>query len=423
MTKNDEQPTGALRPAIDEASAERRRRRLLHRSRVRWAKRIALGLIAIGAATAVARALMPAAVPVDIGEVRRNDLRVFLEEDGRTRVRERYLIAAPVAGELVRVEVEAGDRVAAGDLVANLVRPPGQLLDERGQAETEARLAAAQAGARQAGAAVARAEAAAGLARREADRLRALAQQGVAAAAERERAETEAEVAAQDLAVARLASRVAAAEVQMVRAALGQARRGEPAAIAIRAPAAGQVLRVLRESAGPIAAGAAILEVGDPRSIEAVIDVLSTEAVKVAVGAPVWIEEWGGTAPLEGRVRAIEPSAFTRISALGIEEQRVNVVVTMGRTPPELGDGFRVEARILLAHATSVVTVPASALFRSGEGWAVYVVEDGRARRRPLAIGMHGRLDVEVTGGLAPGAGVVLYPGDRVRDGTRVAAR
>jgi HlyD family secretion protein len=183
------------------------------------------------------------------------------------------------------------------------------------------------------------------------------------------------------------------------------------------------VLRIHRESAGPIAAGTPIVEVGDPRSVEAVIDVLSSEAVKVAVGAPVSIEEWGGAHPLAGRVRAVEPSAFTRISALGIEEQRVNVVVALEGTPTELGDGFRVEARILLWRGMSVLSVPASALFRSGGSWAVYAVEDGRARLRQIAIGMRGRLEVEVTAGLDAGSHVVLYPGDRVADGTRVDPR
>jgi HlyD family secretion protein len=292
-----------------------------------------------------------------------------------------------------------------------------------GPPEPAARLAAALAGERQAGAAIQRASAAADLARREAARFRALAAQGVAAAADRDRAQTQAEVAEHDLAAARLASRVAAADVRMVRSALGQVRRGKPAVLDIRTPAAGQVLRILRESAGPIAAGAAIVEIGDPRSVEAVIDVLSSEAVKVAVGAPVSITEWGGGRPLEGRVRAVEPSAFTRISALGIEEQRVNVIVVVDGTPPALGDGFRVEARILLSHAASVLSVPASALFRSGGGWAVYAVEGGRARLRPVDIGMRGRLEVEVTRGLDAGARVVIYPGDRVRDGARVRAR
>jgi HlyD family secretion protein len=165
------------------------------------------------------------------------------------------------------------------------------------------------------------------------------------------------------------------------------------------------------------------VEIGDPRSVEAVIDVLSSEAVKVRVGAPVSITDWGGARPLEGRVRAVEPSAFTRISALGIEEQRVNVIVVVDGSPPALGDGYRVESRILLSHAASVLSVPASALFRSGGGWAVYAVEGGRVRLRPVDIGMRGRLEVEVTRGLDAGARVVIYPGDRVRDGTRVRAR
>ena len=419
----DQQPStsGALRPALDDQ--ERRRRRAIRRKRIRWAKRIGVGLVGLGVAAAIAQALVPRAVPVDLAEVRRGELTVYLEEDGRTRVRERYLVSAPVTGELVRVEVEPGDGVEDDQVLARVVQPPAQLLDERSRAETESRLAGALARERQTRTAIQRAAAAAELAGREEVRVRALAGQGVVPAAERDRAEAQAEVARQDLSGARLAARVAAAEVEMVRAALGQLKRRDPAELAIRAPAAGRVLRVHRESAGPIAAGTPIVEVGDPGSVEAVIDVLSSEAVKVAVGAPVSIEEWGGGRPLAGRVRAVEPSAFTRISALGIEEQRVNVIVALGDTPPELGDGFRVEARILLWRGLSVTSVPASALFRSGGRWAVYAVEDGRARLRPVELGMRGRLEVELTAGLAPGASVVLYPGDRVEDGTRVTAR
>jgi HlyD family secretion protein len=423
MTTRQEQEAAALRPAIDDGGADRRRRRMSHKRRMRWVKRIALTLIGLGVVLAIGRAFMPTAIPVDVAVARRGELSVYLEEDGRTRVRERYVVLAPVAGELVRVDVEPGTLVAEGDVLARMVQPPAQLLDARSQAEAEARLAVAQASERQAGTAVRRAAAAAELARREATRLRALAGQGVAAAADRDRADTQSEMAEHELAAARLASRVAAADVRLVRAALGQVRRGEPAVLEIRAPAAGHVLRVDRESAGPIGAGVPIVEIGDPRSVEAVIDVLSTEAVKVVVGAPASLEEWGGGRPLEGRVRTVEPSAFTRISALGIEEQRVNVIIALDDTPRELGDGFRVEARILLSRAASVLSVPSSALFRSGGNWAVYAVEGGRARLRQVSIGMRGRLDVEIARGLEADTPVIIYPGDRIRDGVRVRAR
>ncbi|HEU5061070.1 MAG TPA: HlyD family efflux transporter periplasmic adaptor subunit, partial [Kofleriaceae bacterium] len=301
MTTRDEPASATLRSALDDQ--ERRRRRASRRKRIRWAKRIGIGLVALGAAAAIARALVPRAVPVDVAEARRGELTVYLEEDGRTRVRERYLVSAPISGELVRVEVEPGDRLEEGAVVARVVQPPAQLLDERSRAETESRLAGAAWRERQARTAALRAAAAAELAAREEARVRALAGQGVVPVAERDRADAQAEVARQDLAGARLAARVAAAEVEMVRAALGQLKRRDPAELAIRAPAAGRVLRVHRESAGAIAAGTPIVEVGEPRSVEAVIDVLSSEAVKVKVGAPVSIEEWGGGQPLAGRVR------------------------------------------------------------------------------------------------------------------------
>jgi HlyD family secretion protein len=186
---------------------------------------------------------------------------------------------------------------------------------------------------------------------------------------------------------------------------------------------AGQVLRVLRESEGPVAAGTPILEVGDPAAIEAVVDVLSSDAARIAVGAPAWLDDWGGERSLAGRVRLVEPSAFTSVSALGVEEQRVNVVIAIDQRPPALGDGFRVEARILRWQGDDVLSVPVSALFRDGDGWAVYAIGDGRARLRPVEIGHRSRTEVEVLAGLRSGDAIVLYPGDRVEDGVRVEPR
>jgi HlyD family secretion protein len=191
--------------------------------------------------------------------------------------------------------------------------------------------------------------------------------------------------------------------------------------IAVTAPIRGRVLRVLRESAGPIAAGAPLLEVGDTSALEVVVDVLSSDAARIRPGMPCAIEAWGGEASLAGEVQRVEPSARTRISALGIEEQRVNVIVGLAEVPPELGDGFRVEARIVTWRGDHVLAIPASALFRDRGRWAVYAIEDGRARLRPVEVGHRGRLEVEVLSGLAEGAELVLHPSDRIRDGTRLA--
>ncbi len=217
----------------------------------------------------------------------------------------------------------------------------------------------------------------------------------------------------------------ASAEVAASRAALGRGVHGgaSAAVFAIRAPVRGTVLRVVRDDAGPVATGMPLLELGDLRAIEAVVDVLSSDAAQLAVGAPAAITAWGGEGALAGRVRAIEPSAFTRISALGIEEQRVNVIVAIDAPPPALGDGFRIEARIAIWRSDDVLVIPASAMFRDRDRWSVYVVRDGRARLSHIEIGHRGASDVEVVGGITAGTVVVAYPGDRIADGVRVTPR
>jgi HlyD family secretion protein len=196
--------------------------------------------------------------------------------------------------------------------------------------------------------------------------------------------------------------------------------------IPIRAPVSGRLLRLVRESEGVVQAGEPLAEIGDPTDLEIVVDVLSADAVKIEPGQSVVIEEWGGAAPLAGRVRRVEPFGFTKVSALGIEEQRVNVVIDL-TSPPEtwrrLGHGYRVEARILLWEADAVLALPQSSLFRNGDGWGVFVIENGEARTRPVELGHRTGLRAEITSGLEPGETVVRFPNDRVADGVRVAAR
>ena len=278
---------------------------------------------------------------------------------------------------------------------------------------------------RSAATAIARARAARDAAVRDAQRARRLADAGAISIAERDRADLAEELALRDLAAATAERAAAAAEVAAARAVLGDERRPEHpgARVAVVAPAAGQVLRLLRDSEGPVAVGTSLLELGDPRALEIVIDVLSSDAARVAPGMPVEIERWGGDRSLTGQVRRVEPSAFTRISALGVEEQRVRVIATLDAPPPTLGDGFRVAARIITWRGDDVLAVPASAVFRDRGQWAVYVVAEGRARLQPITPGHRGRLAIEVVGGLAAGDRVIVHPGDRVRAGTRVVAR
>lgn len=413
-----------LRPSVPDPELDRRRRAHVKRHRaMKWVKRGVLVAIAAAAAVAAVLAWLPDPVPVDLVTAVRADLEVTVEEDGLTRVRERYVVSAPLAGNLLRVELDPGDSLAAGAAVARVVPLDPALIDRRSRAETEARLNAAVARQRQANAGADRARAARDAAIHEAERARGLVRSGAASTMDLDRAELAERLAHADASAANLERVVAAAEVASVRAALGRMARGDREELLVTAPVAGRVLRLLRESEGPVAAGAPLIEVGDPRAMEAVIDVLSSDAARIRPGAPVAIEQWGGPVALTGRVRLVEPSAFTRISALGVEEQRVNVLVALDAPPPELGDGYRVEARIRVARVERALVVPAGAVFRDRQRWAVYAARDGRAVLLPIEIGERGGDLVEVTAGLSEGARVVLHPGDAVRDGVALAPR
>ena len=258
----------------------------------------------------------------------------------------------------------------------------------------------------------------------EADRARLLAKRAAITQSELERAELAEQLAIRDLSAAELEHTAARAEVDAARAMLDEPHGDRPSrSVAVTAPATGQVLRVIRDSAGPVAAGAPLLELGDPRALELVVDVLSIDAAGIQPQMPVSIERWGGDQPLTGRVRLVEPSAFTRVSALGIEEQRVRVIATIDAPPPALADGFRVTARIITWHGDRVLTIPTSTVFRDHGRWAVYVEAGGRARLQPVALGHRGQLDVEILGGLVEGDRVIMHPGDDIKPDVRVMER
>ena len=402
----------------------------VHRRRsrfARWVGRVALGLAALGAAAAVAMVLMPEPVDVEIGIATRGPLSVTVNEDGRTRVVDRYVVSSPIGGVLGRLPWREGERVDSDTVLATIVPPSPPLLDARSRAEAQARLAGALAAERQAEAQLARAGAAEELATRELARRERLEAGGAVSAVALERTRFEARARADELQSASFGVRVAAEQVAAARAALGafEGRKGAgPVGLPLRAPVSGTVLRVMRRDAGVVQAGAPLLELGDPGSLEVVVDVLTREAVGIAPGAPVEISGWGGDRSLAAHVQRVEPSAFTRISALGVEEQRVNVVIRLDAPRQDwaaLGDGFRVEALIVVWRADDVLGVPASAVFRAGEGWAVYAIERGRARLTAVEVGRRNERQVQVVSGLAAGARVVLHPGDRVVDGARVA--
>lgn len=386
---------------------------------LRWTKRIVLIAGALGIAIAIVLALLPKSITVDTATVTRGPLEVEIREDGQTRVRDRYVIVAPIAGELERLPVEAGALVDQGGVVARIEPPHAQLLDNRTRGETNARLAAARARERQAITAIVRARQSRNLAVQEAERTRALIAQGAITGAEHDRAELAATLATEELAAAEQQRAVAIAEIDAIRAVL-EPRPARTERLDVVAPTRGRVLRVFRESAGLIAAGAPIVEIGDPASLEVVVDVLSRDAERITPGMTVFIETAGQS--VRGTVTLVEPSAFTRVSALGVEEQRVNVIVCFD-APATIGDAFRVDARIITWQGNNVLRIPASALFRDHGRWAVYVLAGDRARMRAVDVGHRGRADVEVTRGLAKNERVLIHPGDQIHDGARVTPR
>lgn len=375
----------------------------------------------------------PRPVEADLAEVVRGPMRVTVDEEGKTRIRERYVVSAPLAGWLSRVQLKAGSPVAAGQTVLAVLEPGDPaFLNAREKAETEARVKAAEAARQAAAARVAAARKEYDLATGTLSRVRPGRAAGAVSAEELHTAEVREQVRAEELRAAEFAAKVAAFELELAKAALV---RSEPRSalppedrrLEIRAPVDGKVLRVFQESAAVVAAGTKILELGDPTDLEMVIEVLSADAVKIAPGDRVVVERWGGDEPLAGRVRLVEPAAFLKVSALGVEEQRVNVVADFTDPPGKrkaLGDEYRVEARVVVWEAADVVKVPAGALFHDpGGGWAVFAVRGGRARRTPVEVGRSNAVEAEVRAGLAPGDRVVLHPSDRVKDGGRVVGR
>jgi HlyD family secretion protein len=400
-------------------------------ARVRLGRRPLLAAGAAATGLAAWWLLRPDPLVVDVAAARRGPLVVTIDEEGETRVRERYVVAAPTAGRLLRIALDEGDPVEAGAVVASVEPSP---LDPRDLASARARLEAAEATQRAADAQGLRARAALDKARRDAQRAELLHRAGTLSVEALEAARLAHESAEREHEATRFAADAAAHDVEAARAVLiatqpSRARgQGPPCAsgsscVEVRAPVSGRVLRVVEESERIVAAGTPLLEIGDPDSLEVVVDILSTDAVRVGPGARFLVEEWGGPGVLEGRVRRVEPSAFTKVSALGVEEQRVNVIADLDAPEPRLGDRYRVEARIVVWEGEDALRVPASALFRRGDAWQVFVVERGRARLRPVEVGALATFDAEIRAGLEPGETVVLHPTDRLRDGLRVTSR
>lgn len=395
---------------------------------MRIARRVFAFLLLLAAAAGLALVLRPAPLAVETATVDHGPLVVTVDEEGETRVRDRFVVAAPTPGRVVRITLDPGDPVRAGQVVAELHPAP---LDRRARAGAQAQVEAAEANLQAANASVVRAQAALLQAEREASRMERLHGAGTAAVEQLERARLEETTRTQELSAARSASHAAQHELEAARAALLAAEGSEGAGTAsrcgagescieVRSPVAGRVLRISERSERVVAAGTPLLEIGDPTALEIVVDVLSSDAVKIRPGARLLLERWGGGEALTGRVRRIEPSGFKKISTLGVEEQRVNVIGDLDAAPESLGDGFRVEARIVVFESQDVVRVPVSGLFRHGDGFAVFVVEAGRARRRSVDVGERGSGAAEIRGGLAPGERVIVHPSDHVEENVRV---
>ncbi|OFW17602.1 MAG: hypothetical protein A3H97_02970 [Acidobacteria bacterium RIFCSPLOWO2_02_FULL_65_29] len=389
-------------------------------------RRVLLVIAGVGALVAVA--LWPTTMSVDVGAVSRGPLVVTVDEEGVTRVRSRFVISAPVAGRILRIELEPGDPVRRGSVVARVRAEAPPLLDARARAEAEAAADSARAAVGRARADEQRARTTLAQAERELTRARDLARNELATGQMVDTREAEARAAQEAVNAAVFAVRAAASELQRAEARLAPTSPDlEGRVVPVTAPVDGVVLKRLRESESVVPAGDPLIEIGDPRQLEIVSDLLSTDAVRVTPGARVMIEQWGGDRALDARVRRIEPAGFTKISALGVEEQRVNVVLDFVN-PVEawaaLGDAYRVEVRIVTWETPGALKVPTSALFREGEAWAVYVFgADDRAHRTIVELGRQTGQEAEVISGLTEGARVILHPADTLSDGARIEAR
>lgn len=379
----------------------------------------------VAAAAALAWAFAPRAVEVEAASVMQGRFEQAIEEDGRTRLKERYTVSAPVAARLARIALREGDPVAAGAPVATLTPVMSSMVDERSAREAAARLKAAAAGVERAAARVERAKISLQEARLEQERSERLAADGFIAPSRLDATRLALAGARRELEVANAEREVEVHEQALAAAALQPATSGKGRPLHVLSPITGVVLRVVQASEATVPAGAALIEVGDPARMEVVSELLTTDAVQAQPGRPVVIERWGG-APVEGRVRRVEPAAFTKVSALGIEEQRVNVLIDITAPPQSwraMGDGFRVGVRIVTDRADQALLVPVGALLPQGDGMAVYKLDGHRARLQPVQVAGRNGTQAWVRGGLSVGDGVVVYPPAALADGRKVRVR
>jgi len=400
-------------------------------AKVKYLRRTLIVIIALAIVGLIAWGFTPRPLGVDVREVVRAPLSVTVTEEGKTRVIDRYEVSAPIDGFARRIELEVGDIVSAGQELVHLDPMRSATLDPRSQAEAEARVTAAQAALSASSEAVSAATAEADRARNEYERLRRLAGQRLISQNELDAARAEWRSTEARQRSAEFNVEVARGQLEVARAALDYAAAlpGDDDAhhsVTVTAPVNGRVLKVIRESEGTVRQGQSLLEIGDPAALEVEVELLSQDAVKLRPGMPVRLLRWGGPATLQAAVRRIEPTGFTKVSALGVEEQRVLVICDIASPVEEwqsLGDGYRVEAEFVIWEEADVLQVPASAVFRQGENWSVFAVRDGRARIVNVELGARSGLAAQVLEGIDPGDHVIIYPGEKIQDGSSVEAR
>ena len=392
---------------------------------MKWNKRFLILLSILGGLALLAWVYTPQPVTVELATVTRGHFAQIIEEDGKTRVRERYVVSAPLMGKLQRISLKAGDTVQKSQIVATLLPNAPALLDARSTTELTQRVGAAEAQQSAAMATVSRAQAALEKSRADLSRAQKLAASHFISPAQLEQYELTVKLNAKEREASQYAAHAAQHDVATARAALLQSSSSSLAGKAwpVISPVAGKVLKVVQENESVVAVGTPLVEIGNPADLEIVVDVLTSDAIQIKPGASVQIKDGSQTTMLQGRVRRVEPSAFTKISALGVEEQRVNVIIDPTSPAAQwqnLGDGYKVDASIIVFSSDTAIKVPVSALFRKGEQWAVFVAEHGRARLRQVEIARRSGLDAMLVKGLRPGEQVITYPGDMIKPDVRI---
>ncbi|MEW8402695.1 MAG: HlyD family efflux transporter periplasmic adaptor subunit [Candidatus Thiodiazotropha sp.] len=397
------------------------------------AKRILLwSLLGLILAATLVWAFIPKPIPVDMLTLEPGEMTVTVDEEGETRVRDVFVLSAPISGRALRIDAEVGDEVLAQQTkVAEIEPTDATLLDPRSEAQARADIRAAEANLVLAEASVKEARVELDFARSELKRARKLRADAVMSERELEDAERafRTRQAALETAIANRQARQAELErarAQLISPTDARVKSDDCPCVPIRSPVDGRILKILHKSEGVVAAGEPLVEIGDPTDLEIVADLLSSDAVKVEQGQRVIIENWGGDKPLEGAVRRVEPFGFTKISALGIEEQRVNVIIDF-TSPKEawsrIAHGYQVDVRIVLWQGSGVLKLPLTALFRDSDEWAVFLEVEGKASKRLVTLGRRTGLEAEILSGISAGERVVVHPGDKIAEGIDIEAR